>query len=342
MRSDQKTYTFNVNGMHCKACVFLTEDELRAHPKVSFVKTSLKTRTVEVRGDFTNASAEEVMKELSSLLSKHTLSIIPQVNSNKWRELIIAFPIAFGFILLFFLLQKGGIIQLVNAEQMSFGTAFFIGVIASLSTCMAVVGGLILSISATSAKDGGKVGPQILFHIGRIISFLVLGGLIGAVGASFQLGAWGSGILGIVIGLVMFILGLNLLDIFTWTKQLQPSMPISISKRGISMVKKMNHKVIPIMIGVLSFFLPCGFTQSMQIYALGTGSFVQGALTMFAFALGTFPVLACVSFSSFSLKDGFHSGVFFKSAGLIVIVFSVFNILNSLVAVGLIQPVFNI
>jgi sulfite exporter TauE/SafE len=79
----------------------------------------------------------------------------------------------------------------------------------------------------------------------------------------------------------------------------------------------------------------------MQVYTLGTGSFWSGALTMGAFALGTLPVLALVSFSSFSVKDSKYSSVFFKTAGLIVILFALFNLMNSLVVIGLIQPFFS-
>ena len=340
MDNNQKTYTFNVNGMHCNACVFLTENELREHPRVSYVKTSLKTRTVDVRGDFGDALPEEVMKELAGLLSQHTLSNFAPVQKIEWKEFALALPIALGFILFFIVLQKAGIVHLINAEQVSYGTVFLIGIIASLSTCMAVVGGLVLSMSAAFAKQGDAARPQALFHIGRLVSFFVLGGVIGAVGASFQLGTVGTGILGIGIGLVMFVLGLNLLDLFSWSKRLLPSMPTIVSQRAIQLTK-VNHRLTPVLIGIVSFFLPCGFTQSMQIYALGTGSFLKGALTMLVFALGTLPVLALVSFSSFSIKNSSRSGIFFKSAGLIVILFAIFNIINSMAAIGLIQPVFN-
>ena len=79
----------------------------------------------------------------------------------------------------------------------------------------------------------------------------------------------------------------------------------------------------------------------MQLYSLTTGSFLTGGLTMFFFALGTLPVLALISFSSFSIQNSKKSGIFFKSAGLIVILFALFNIINALAAIGLIAPVFN-
>jgi sulfite exporter TauE/SafE len=228
----------------------------------------------------------------------------------------------------------------VNTGTVSYGTAFVIGIIASLSTCMAVVGGLVLSMSATFAREGDRVKPQIIFHIGRLISFFVLGGVIGALGAAFTLNATATFALSLLIGLVMLVLGINLLDVFHWSKKLQPSMPKFLAKRAFS-ASKLNHSLTPFLVGIATFFLPCGFTQAMQIYTLGTGSFLNGALTMGSFALGTLPVLGLVSFSSFSIKNGKYAGVFFKTAGLIVILFALFNLMNSLVAIGLIQPVFS-
>ena len=91
-----------------------------------------------------------------------------------------------------------------------------------------------------------------------------------------------------IIGIVMLILGLNLLDVFHSTKALQLSMPKFISRQALS-VSKLNHRFTPLLVGIATFFLPCGFTQSMQVYTLSTGNFLTGGLTMLVFALGTLP-----------------------------------------------------
>jgi len=336
------TYTFHVSGMHCNACVLMTESELQDIPYVSHAKTSLKTNSVEVAGDFGDKSPEQVAQDLTTVLSKHgyRLSVERHVKEKGWSDFKVAIPIAIGFAMIFLLLQRLGLVNLVGGGNVSYGTAFVIGIIASLSTCMAVVGGLLLSMSATFAKEGDKVKPQLYFHLGRLVSFFVLGGVIGAIGSAFQLNATASFILSLIIGVVMLILGLNLLDVFHWSKKVQPSMPKFLSKHAMS-VSKFNHRFTPLLVGIATFFLPCGFTQSMQIYTLSTGSFLAGALTMLTFALGTLPVLALISFSSLSIHNGPKAGIFFKSAGLIVIMFAIFNLINSLVVIGAIDPVFN-
>lgn len=337
-----ETHTFHIKGMHCTACTLLTEGELMTVAGVSSAKPSLTTHTVEVCGDFGNRSKEDICRELSERIEKHgySLSLEKQQSEKNWSEFTVAIPIAMGFAVLFVLLQKLGIVNLVNTSNVSYGTAFMIGVIASLSTCMAVVGGLVLSMSATFAREGDNVRPQILFHTGRLVAFFILGGVIGTLGSAFTLGPTGTFVLGLLVGLVMLILGINLLDVFPWAKRFQFSMPKFLGKHALG-VSELNHWLTPLLVGIATFFLPCGFTQAMQLYSLTTGSFLGGALTMFSFALGTLPVLALIGFSSFSIKNSTKAGIFFKSAGLIVILFALFNMTNSLVVIGIIPPVFN-
>ena len=342
MTFQTQKYTFHVHGMHCNACVLMTESELGDLPNITHVKSSLKNHSVEVVGDFGGKTPEQIAEELTIPLKPHgyTVSVEKQTKEKNWSDFKIAIPIALGFAILFVLLQKLGIVNLVGGGNVTYGTAFVIGIIASLSTCMAVVGGLVLSMSATFAKEGDKIRPQLMFHGGRIVAFFVLGGVIGAIGSAFTLGTTGTFILSLVIAIVMIILGINLLDVFPWAKRLQPSMPKFLSKHAIG-VSKFNHTLTPLLVGVATFFLPCGFTQSMQLYALTTGSFLSGGLTMLSFALGTLPVLALISFSSFSIQNSKKSGIFFKSAGLIVILFALFNLINALVVIGAIPPIFN-
>lgn len=341
IKKSDKKYTFHVNGMHCNACVLMTESEIRDMPNITYVKSSLRNHSIEVVGDFGEKTPEQIAEELTIPVKSHgyTISIEKQIKEKNWSEFKYALPMALAFAVLFVLLQKMGIVNLINAGNVTYGTAFIIGIVASLSTCMAVVGGLVLSMSATFAKDGDKIKPQIMFHIGRIVSFFILGGVIGALGSAFTLNSLATFILSFVIGLVMLILGINLLDTFHWAKKFQPSMPKFIAKHAHGM-SKINHSLTPVIVGIATFFLPCGFTQSMQLYTLSTGSFFQGGFTMLSFALGTLPVLALVSFSSFSIKNSSKSGIFFKTAGLVVIMFALFNLINSLVVLGWIAPVF--
>jgi sulfite exporter TauE/SafE len=63
---------------------------------------------------------------------------------------------------------------------------------------------------------------------------------------------------------------------------------------------------------------------------------------MLAFALGTLPMLALLSFGSASFAHSKHSPLFFKSAGVIVVGLGAFSLLAGLAGLGIIQPMFNI
>jgi sulfite exporter TauE/SafE/copper chaperone CopZ len=339
--NNKTTHTFHVNGMHCKACTVLIQDTFTELPHVDGAEVSLAQAQVTLTGDF-RGSPEEVAQELTQLIRRHgyTLSTEKLVASAGWVDFLYALPIALVLIAAFVLLQKAGLTNLITSSEVSYSTALIIGLIASISSCLAIVGGLVLSLSASSAREGGTWRTQTLFHVGRIGGFFVLGGLVGVLGNALHLGLTANIVLSAVVALVMLLLGINLLDVFHFTKRLQFTMPARFSRHVVSGSKK-DHYFAPLLVGIGTFFLPCGFTQSMQLYALSTGSFTQGALTMFFFALGTFPVLALLSFGSLNIAHKPWKGIFFKTAGIIVIALALLNLANALVTAGIINPFFN-
>lgn len=336
-----KTLIFHVQGMHCQSCERLTEAELLEAPGVTAVKASLARHQVEVTGEFGGQPEEAVMRALSQRLQSHgfTLSQEKPVQEIKWAEFAVAAPIALALAALFLLGQKLGVGRLADFTHMGYGVAFLIGVVASLSSCMAIVGGLVLSMSAVYAEHGEKTRPQILFHAGRLVSFFLLGGVAGAAGSIFHFSDFGAMVLGLLVGGIMVVTGLGLLHIFHWPRRWQFILPRHLGAR-IHALSGRRVVFFPLLLGALTFFLPCGYTQSMQIYTLSTGHFMAGALTMFSFALGTFPVLALISFSSLGVRGRGSSGVFFKTAGLLVVLFGIYDIMGSLASYGLIPPLF--
>lgn len=333
------THEFFVHGMYCKACETLTQMEAMNVDGVQSAKADLRTRKIRVTGIFP-MPPEKLASSLTSALSPYgyAASLEPEKKKVRWADFLIALPAAVAFIALYIFLQKAGVVRLVRADAMSYATAFLIGVVASVSTCMAVVGGMVLSVSANYAKSGHTVGPQVIFHLGRFLAFFILGGAIGAAGSIFQLSTTAMFVLTFAVGLVMLLLGIRLLDI--WPPSLSFTLPPKISSR-LKVSKSSNPVFGPLAMGAITFVLPCAFTQAMQFYTLSSGGFLPGALTMTMFALGTFPVLALLSFGSLGFRSERSSSVFFKTAGISVIAFAAFNIINSLAIAGLISPVFS-
>lgn len=334
-----KTYTFHVTGTHCASCKILIEDILNEQSFVKSARVNLKTETVEVETD-SDQTAEVLAQILTDKIKSngYSLSAEKKIQENKSDNIIWkAIPIGLGFLVLFFILQKSGILNLGIGGQTTPITSFIIGLIASVSSCLAIVGGLVLSLSAKISQDNvSDTKTFLLFHTGRLVSFAVLGGVLGLIGNAIGINFTFTAILGILASIVMLMLGLNLVGVFARNK-------IALHSGVFNFFRRIEHKTFtPLIIGFGTFFLPCGFTQSMQVVALSSGSFISGLFIMFAFALGTLPMLVLLSFGSASFAHSKHAPLFFKSAGIVVIGLGVFALLAGLAGLGIINPLFNI
>lgn len=333
------TYTFHVSGTHCASCKIFIEDALKEQDFIRDARVDLKKEVLEVETD-SDQAPEELAKVMTEKIRSNGYVVSVEKSAKQKQNSDVfwkALPIGLGFLVLFFLLQKSGILNIGLGGQVTPVTSFIIGLIASVSSCLAIVGGLVLSLSAKISQDNvNDTKTFVLFHSGRLISFAILGGVLGAIGSVIGINFTFTAILGLLASVVMLLLGLNLVGVFEKSK-------IAIPSGLFNFFRKIEHKTFaPLTLGFATFFLPCGFTQSMQVSALSSGSFGSGFLIMLSFALGTLPMLAFLSFGSASFAHGKHAPVFFKSAGIVVIGLGLFALLSGLAGLGIISPLFNI
>lgn len=341
-----KKYKFYVTGTHCASCKILIEDILKEQDFIKDAQVDLKKETIEIKTE-SEKSVEELAQILTSKIKTNGYVLsVEKIVQEKKNDLSVqagdviwkAIPIGLAFLILFFLLQKSGLLSFGIGGKTTPVTSFIIGLVASVSSCLAIVGGLVLSFSAKVAQNesGSKKKPIILFHIGRLFGFALLGGILGLIGEVIGVSFTFSVILGLIASAVMIILGLNLVGIFESNRITLPGNIFSFFR------KVENATWAPIFIGVGTFFLPCGFTQSMQVIALSSGSFGAGFMIMLGFALGTLPILAFLSFGSVSFANSKYAPLFFKSAGVVVLGLGIFAFLSGLAGLGIINPLFNI
>ena len=333
-----KKYAFHVSGTTCNSCKMFIEDQVNQIPGITHAHVDIHAGIATFNSDELD---ERLLLEMlnKSMEGKRYIFSVEKIVEEKKKnnDIWFALPLGATFLVLFFVLQKSGVLNFGIGGNTSPATSFLVGVVASLSSCLAIVGGLVLSLSAKIAEDGIKVKKSLtLFHIGRIAGFALLGGVLGLVGGALGVNYVLSGILGLIASFIMILLGINLLG---FIKKNTFTLPSSI----FSFFKKAEHgATAPLIIGVGTFFLPCGFTQSMQISALSSGSFISGSLIMLFFALGTFPMLALVSFGATSIAKGKYSAIFFKSVGVVVFGLGVFGFLAGLAGLGIINPLFTL
>jgi len=340
--SDPDWISLQIGGMTCASCELVLERKIKRIPGVEKVRVNHKTGVARIRVDLSNKpSFEEIKKTIEgagySIGEKKAL----QQTDQKWLEIGAFLLIIFALYKIF---QGLDLVSLTGAaSSATFVGILLIGLVAGTSSCLAVTGGLLLSMAVKyNEVHGGattwqKFKPLLMFNFGRLASYFVLGGLVGILGQSITLSTIMTGVMNIVIALIMFYLALTLLKILP--KGSFPIRPPKWLSHKIANLSEHEHPAAPFALGALTFFLPCGFTQSLQLIALASGSFITGALTMFIFALGTLPALLGISAVSASAK-GRSSKLFIRFSGTLVLVLSLFNLRSGLVLAGVGVPDF--
>jgi uncharacterized protein len=330
-----------IKGMHCASCEMVVEREMLGLKGVRAVDASTKDGKVIIEYDGAVPSAIELNKIFKTngyvFYDQPDAERVPSQKKN----ILTILGVSLGIIIVFLILNVLGISSLVNVTSRSaLPVFFFFGIIAGFSSCAALVGGIILSMSkqwlgmySFGASTFDKLKPHFIFNAGRLISYGFFGGLLGAIGSKISLSPNFGSALVIIVSIVMFFLALQMLGV----KQLQKfqiSMPKFII-RGVADETKFKGRFLPFLMGALTFVLPCGFTITVQGLALLSGNALQGGLIMFLFALGTTLPLLGIGFSSvkFSAKPNL-SGQFLKVAGVLVLFFAAFNINSQLNVLG--------
>lgn len=335
--------TVDITGMHCKSCEILIEDELLKIPTVKKAKVYQKKGCAEIyyKGNLNPNDVSYAVKEAGYSLGKEDKSFFSR-NPEDYTELGIAVTIVFiigavAYLNGWFNMNTSGLNDYTNLP-----IVFLIGLTAGISTCMALIGGLVLGAAARFAEKHPyatplqKFKPHLYFNLGRILSFFFFGALIGYLGSFFRFSPSTLGFLVILVGVVMLFLGIQLIDIFPKLSGMTFTLPKQLSNLlGIKNYneKEYSHKNSMIL-GAMTFFLPCGFTQAMQLFAMSTGSPLTGAMTMGVFAIGTAPGLLSIGGLTSVVKGAF-ARVFFKFAGVVVVALAFFNITSGYTLTGI-------
>lgn len=329
--TDQHT-TLYIRGMTCVNCDAAIERALGGLPGVARVKASFRKGTAEV------SSREPLSPDaVKAALEDEGYGLADAPQKNGYVEVAGIFLVLAGAL---FALNHYGLMPrgLGVSDTMSYGLVFLIGLVASVSSCIAVTGGLLVAVAAKYNEASGiapgwqRFKPLAYFNAGRVISYTLLGGLVGLLGSALTLSPEANGILTILASAIMIVLGLSMLNLFPAAGRLLPRMPKAFN-HAIHNLSRREAKGGAFILGAATFFLPCGFTQALQLYVLAKGSFTVGALTMFAFAIGTLPALLSLSAISSFAKGAFQRH-FLRFAGVAVVLMGVLNIQYGLVLTG--------
>ncbi len=329
---------FYVEGMHCPACEVIIEKKLIGLDGLHSVEASVSRETVTVEYEGRPPKVEDLNRLFEKEGYRFSLSPKAAGGSSRLKDAGKVAGVAVSAVALVILLQRAGVTGLVKVDSGSSLPVFLLlGLVAGFSSCAALVGGIVLSMSKQwgelySPDDPLKkrLEPHLLFNAGRLVSFALLGALLAGIGGTLRLTPSFSALMVIAISIVMIVLGLQMLGVQSF-RRFQFTMPKSVT-RYVADETHFKGRYMPLAMGALTFFVPCGFTITAQSFALLSGNPLQGSLIMLAFALGTLPMLLVIGFSSVKfLEKPRLAATFLKVAGVLVLFFALFNINNQLV-----------
>lgn len=161
----------------------------------------------------------------------------------------------------------------------------FVGSVHCIAMCGPLVG-----------LHGGALRLALLHSLGRLTTYVVLGGFAGALGRAVDL----AGDLGtvqraatIVSGGIIIAWGLyQLAVVLGWAKA--PQVKGTAFASSLVKLGKRRASTRAWLVGVLTGLLPCGWLWAFVISAAGTGSPVLGATVMAVFWAGTVPAMTGV------------------------------------------------
>ena len=325
-----KQTTWYIAGMYCPHC---DQAVLKA---VSGLDGLTEAQADYHKGTLTAEWDSSVLSEkvLIEYLAEAGYTVKPQKRNltalHRFLRIVLMLAVLTGLFALLALTPIRSILSAfpVARAGMSLGALFVLGLMTSLH-CVAMCGGINLAQSAGAVQAGNKVsGANLLYNGGRLISYTVLGGIVGAIGSVFRLSIPVQAAIQIFAAVFMALMSLNLLDIDSlqgWFPTLPNSLRNHLMRHGTRS---------SLYIGLLNGLMPCGPLQAMQIYALSTGSWQTGAQSMLFFCLGTTPLMLGFGLVSGTLNRRFAKPVRIAS-GVLVLIMGMSMLINGLSLAGI-------
>lgn len=318
MAKSQISKKLTVDGMSCSGCEVKIQRKLLALDGVKSVKANYSKSIVEVIYDETKISNSKITQIISDLGYGVTNNnhLTKQNEKVNYKQLI---AIASGLILLWLVVNRLGAFGIFNnfpeaKAGMSYAAIFVVGLLTSVH-CVGMCGGICLSqcISHNAQSCSQRIRPAFLYNFGRVISYTVIGAVVGALGSVISFNGFMRGAVALLAGIFMVIMGLNMLNIFPWLKRFNLKLPNFLTQNTVV------QSNTPLFVGLINGLMPCGPLQAMQLYALSTGDPVKGALSMLVFSLGTTPLLFGFGAASSLISRKFTKKMMVASAILVII-----------------------
>jgi sulfite exporter TauE/SafE len=166
-------------------------------------------------------------------------------------------------------------------------TAIILGLAGSMH-CLGMCSPLVMAVTNSS---GDAFAKRLLYNVGRIFTYGVLGSLIASVGLLAPLGQF-QNIVSAVLGVTLIVAAIVGFSSFRIPILSSPVQKLS-SRLKMYFSKFLSRKTLPsiFILGSLNGMLPCGISFLALTYCVTVATPLDGFFFMMWFGLGTLPVM---------------------------------------------------
>ena len=214
--------------------------------------------------------------------------------------------------------------------------AFITGLLGS-GHCIGMCGGMVAALTLSRAGKQNTIFFQLLYNIGRILTYTGIGWLVGWLGSAFAYANTLAGLaqaLLISSDLFVIAIGLGSAGLFAFIRLniIQLEFPGLVQKitGAVARLRELPPALSALPLGLIMGFLPCGFLYAMIIAAGQSAKATDGAMMMFSFGLGTLPALFLFGSTAHWLTTRIRS-LMLRWAGIMVALMGAYNLYRHLV-----------
>ena len=229
-----KLTTWHISGMSCPHCDQAILKAVSGLDGLTAARADYRKGTLTAEWDSTVLPEKVLIEQVEAA----GYTVKPQAENltavQRLLRIILLLAVLTGLFALLALTPVRTILSAfpVARAGMSLGALFVLGLMTSLH-CVAMCGGINLAQSAGAAQAGNKVSQaNLLYNGGRLISYTVAGGIVGAIGSVFRLSIPVQAGIQIFAAIFMALMALNLLDI-EFLRGWVPTLPDSLRNRLI-------------------------------------------------------------------------------------------------------------
>ena len=195
--------------------------------------------------------------------------------------------------------------------------------------CLAMCGGIISSLSVTTAADSGRKNWHfiLIYQLGRITSYSFFGAIAGWFGLQFS-HLSPLPVLKILSGVLLIVMALYISRFWMGLRYLENAGKLLWNK-----ISPLTKRLIPVtnttsafLLGSLWGWLPCGLVYTSLGYALSLGDTLSSASFMLVFGIGTLPATILAGGASLSLKKFLNHKLVRLLSSLIFLLMGVFTL----------------